>query len=97
MSERHPDPAGEAWRAAWAAGDASPDPQPVPPLPTWAPAIPLRREVLGRYLQDATTGTVHDVEHATETCGLDEIASGVWYHFQTEVPGDAADHECMRA
>lgn len=95
---RHPDLAEAKWRAAWQAGNDDPSPRPLPPLPSWTPAIELRREVLGRYLQEGTlhTGVVHDVEHATEACNLDSIRSGIWYHFQSEVPPEAVDHDCMR-
>lgn len=110
--QRHPDPHGERWHeeasARWAAAsEGGGDPEDVlaryargPALPSWSSAVPLKREVLGRYLEDRDTGVLHDVEHATDACDLDGISHGTWYHFLIDVErhaGDLTDHDCMRA
>ena len=53
------------------------------------------RELLGRYIEDRSTGLVHDVEHATEFCGIDGIVNATFYHFELELPDHLTDHSCM--
>jgi hypothetical protein len=102
------DPAGEAWHAEagkrWAQAlkdkpDAPLDAYDPHPLPTWAPPAHVTREVLGRFLHDRDTGMVHDVEHALESCYLDNIQNGTFIHFASELdgalPADAVDCACM--
>ena len=91
------DPDGEAWHAEaakrWDAAVAmNPDaplaayePHPLPDFAAGAPAH-ITREVLGRFLEDRDTGTLHDVYAATEACGVDGIRNGTWYHFGSECP-----------
>jgi hypothetical protein len=103
---RRPDPAGDEWHAkaggrwaqalALAPGDPFADYE-APPLPSWQAPEHVKREVLGRYLEDRDTGQVHDVEHATPACAIDAIANGTFYHFESELPDTVADHGCMEA
>lgn len=88
------DPDGEAWhRKAQAELERASNPrarkeyQPVP-LPDFAAskAAVVSREVLGRFLEDRDAGIVHDVTSAVESCGIDAIRSGTFYHFASEVP-----------
>lgn len=70
---------GEAANAAWAK-----DPE---PLPKWKDKTPahVTREVLGRFLEDRTTGTIHDVYAAKPECALDGIQEATFWHFLAEV------------
>ena len=112
---RRPDPAGEAWqreaqgrwrRATARARNAGGDFGPIeffeaPPLPSWSAPPHVTRELLGRYLVDRDTGTVHDVAHALEACAIDGIRNGTFVHFESELagalPADVVDCTCMGA
>lgn len=106
---RRPDPDGEAWqaeargrwqRASNRARRVGRDSAPIeffeaPPLPAWTAPPHVTRELLGRYLLDRDTNVVHDVAHALPACEVDAIRNGTFYHFETELPGDAIDCTCM--
>jgi len=103
---RRPDAAGQKWHAKaaeqWekAVATAPDDPLSVfeaPALPGWRAPSHVKRELLGRYLENRDTGQVHDVEHATAECRIDAIANGTFYHFESELPDELDDHECMGA
>lgn len=98
------DPAGEAWqaeaRARWAKAEAANPDEPItaytaPPLPKWSAPAHVKRELYGRYLVDRDTGVVHDVQHALESCQLDGIRHGTFYHFEPELPVELVDCACM--
>lgn len=93
------DPDGEAWhassRARWdAAQDLATvlgtdtldlyEPVPLPDFRTRAPAH-VTRELLGRFLIDRDTLTVHDVYAAEPACGIDGIRNGTFVHFLSEL------------
>ena len=105
---RREDPAGTAWHAEagkrWRrAEELAPDePQRVfdaPALPAWSAPAHVKRELLGRYLVDRDTSVVHDVSAALETCQVDGIRNGTFYHFETELPAgdELVDCACMGA
>lgn len=58
-----------------------------PDLPRWKPTRAVRREVLGRFLEDRALGVVHDVSAAEIECRVDDIRGATFYHFAKEVPG----------
>lgn len=60
------------------------DPPPLPDFRAKAPAH-VTRELLGRFLQQRSTGIVHDVYAAKPECELDRIADATFYHFWSEV------------
>jgi hypothetical protein len=66
----------------------------APPLPEWHAAVPVTRQLLGRFLQDRATGLVHDVQNAKESCALDTITQGTWFHFWSEIVANpTVDHD----
>lgn len=73
----------------------APDLVEAPPLPDFGARRPahVKRELLGRYLFDRDTGTVHDCYAAVGACAIDEIANGTFVHFGGELdaalPADA--------
>jgi hypothetical protein len=80
-----------AWRAEYHRRLVHPDPQEVPPLPTWTASEHVTRELLGRFIENRETGVVHDVRNATPACDVDGIARGTFYHFISEVPASLTD------
>ena len=82
--------------------DATPiefyQPEPLPDFTASAPAH-VTRELLGRFLVDRDTSTVHDCYAATPACGLDGIRNGTFYHFWTELLDNAVEEipcaECL--
>jgi hypothetical protein len=73
----------------------------MPPLPDFGADAPahVQREILGRFLQDRDSRTVHDVYRATPECGVDAIRNGTFFHFWSEVLADtgvADDLPCPR-
>ena len=66
-----------------------------PDFPKWTGSSHVKRELLGRYIEDRSTGLVHDVEHATEFCGIDGIVNATFYHFELELPDHLTDDSCM--
>lgn len=105
--QRRPDPAGQAWhaeaRGRWRRAEELAPEDPVsaftaPALPAWSGPAHVRRELFGRYVVDRETGTVHDVQHALEECGVDAIRNATFYHFESELPAnDLVDCVCMGA
>jgi hypothetical protein len=97
------DAEGEAWhaeaRGRWAASGEDIDRYDAPPLPAWSAPAHVTRELLGRFLFDRDSGTLHDVSAATEGCGIDRIRNGTFVHFASELdgalPADATDCACM--
>lgn len=94
------DPVGEAFQAtidaAWrraerkAAGRSGGRGEPAryyqpPALPTWTAPPFVTRQLLGRFVLDTDTGLLHDVQHATEACGIDGLANTTWIHFAHEL------------
>jgi len=107
------DEVGVAWTeratAKWAGAEALSDmiggapithydPEPLPDFGASAPAH-VTRELLGRFLVDRDTSTVHDCYAATPACGLDGIRHGTFYHFWTELLDNAVEEipcaECL--
>ena len=95
------DPDGQEWyreaRARWSAAELADPETPfmayqAPALPAWPERAPahVTRELLGRFLQDRDSRTVHDVYRATPECGLDAIRNGTFFHFWSEVVRDAS-------
>lgn len=70
---------GTVAEAAWAR-----NPEPLPDFAALRPAH-ITRDVFGRFVQDRTTGIVHDITKATEDCDVDGIVNATFYHFWTEV------------
>lgn len=73
----------------------------MPSLPDFRADAPahVRREILGRFLQDRDTRIVHDVNQATPECAVDAIRNGTFFHFWLEVVADtrvADDLPCPR-
>lgn len=64
----------------------------APALPDWSAQAPahVKRELLGRFLQDRDTRVVHDVYQATPECAIDAIRNGTFFHFWSEVVADAS-------
>ena len=98
MSKIH-DPDGEAWhhdaRQRWAEAELADPEAPLlayqaPALPAWPEKAPahIKRELLGRFLQDRDTRVVHDVYRATPECAIDAIRDGTFFHFWSEVIAD---------
>lgn len=96
------DPQGEAWhaeaRGRWDRAVQEMPEEPLAvyeavPLPDWNASRPVHvsRDLLGRFLQDRDTGTVHDCYAATHECRLDGIRNGTFFHFWAEVQALAAD------
>ena len=99
------DPDGDAWHAAarsrWvgfmdaAEGDArraeaawATDPEPLPDFD--AKRSPhVTRHALGRFVQQRSTGVVHDLYNATDACDVDAIPDPTYFHFWSEVTADA--------
>ena len=96
------DPDGQDWHreasrrwadaedlAAVLGGDALEMFTPVP-LPDFNAKRPVtvHRDLLGRFLLDRATNVLHDA-HAAAGCDLDGVANATFFHFWTEVPGDA--------
>jgi hypothetical protein len=60
-----------------------------------APALPdfragasehvKRPDVYGRFVQERSTGIVHDVYAAKPECRIDDIPDGTYYHFWSEL------------
>ncbi len=102
------DPDDHAWHresvARWSAAEVADPETPLlayrsPALPAWSEKAPghIKRELLGRFLQDRDTRVVHDVYRATPECGVDAIRNGTFFHFWSEVladPGVADDLPC---
>lgn len=70
---------GEAAVDAW-----SREPEPLPDFQELA-APTVTRQVLGRFLEDRATGTVHDAYAANTECDLDGIQAATFWHFWSEV------------
>ena len=64
----------------------------APALPAWSARAPahVTRELLGRFLQDRDSRTVHEVYDATPECLIDSIHSGTFFHFWSEVVADTS-------
>ena len=93
------DPDGEAWhgeaRQRWTEAEVADPVTPftayqAPALPVWSAQAPahVKRELLGRFLQDRDTRVVHDVYRATPECAVDAIRNGTFFHFWSEVVAD---------
>ena len=85
--------AGQRWANAEAADPETPFmAYQAPALPAWSAQAPahVTRELLGRFLQDRNTRTVHDVYRATAECAVDAIRNGTFFHFWSEVVGDSS-------
>lgn len=67
----------------------------APPLPTWSAPAHVKRELLGRFLEDRETGVIHDVQHATVACDVDAIRNGTFYHFLSEIPDGTDCPHCI--
>jgi hypothetical protein len=104
---RREDPAGQAWhaeargrwkRAEELAPEAPFEVYDAPALPAWSAPPHVGRDLFGRYLLDRDSGVVHDVQHALESCAIDAIRNGTFYHFESELPADElVDCACMGA
>ena len=81
----------EAGWKEWAAIEDPDDVYHAPPLPKWTAPKHVKRELLGRFLEDRDAHLIHDAQAATEACNLDGIRNGTWYHFWSEVPDDAGE------
>jgi len=96
------DPEGESWHreasSRWAAAEDLGTVLGVPALDLYDP-VPLpdfgaqrssyvSRDLLGRFLQERSTGIVHDCYAAVEACALDGIQDATFYHFWSEVGKD---------
>lgn len=85
------DPEGEAFQAkldaAWQryGSDLRAYRRHAPSLPAWHAAPCVTRELMGTYLLDRDSGTLHDVRHAIPECGIDGIANATWMHFAAEL------------
>ena len=78
--------------------DATDDPETAaPPLPPFDeekhPSV--RREALGRFVEDRDAGLVHDVYKPIPGCRVDRITKATFYHFGHEVPEDLDRHDCI--
>lgn len=77
-----------------AGGNSTPldfyDPPPLPDFAARAPAH-VTREILGRFVQQRSTGIVHDVYAAKPECGVDTITDATFYHFWSEVVAAAGE------
>ena len=64
----------------------------APALPAWLEKAPahVTRELLGRFLQDRDSRTVHDIYRATPECAVDAIRNGTFFHFWSEVLADSS-------
>jgi hypothetical protein len=75
--------------AAAAGPEAAPieyyEPHPLPDFRAGAPAPGTRPDGYGRFLQERSTGIVHDVYAATPACKIDDIRDGTYYHFWSEL------------
>ena len=98
------DPAGVEWHrkanARWAGfmeaaeGDAqraeaawATDPEPLPDFDAGT-SPHVTRPALGRFMQQRSTGIVHDLYNATEACAVDAIPDPTYFHFWSEVVAD---------
>lgn len=99
------DPDGESWHAEasrrWASAEDLGTALGVPAFEVYDP-VPLpdfgaqrsayvSREVLGRFVQERSTGIVHDVTTATQACNVDGIPDATFYHFWSEVVASLGD------
>ena len=62
----------------------------APPLPDFNEGKPehVTRELMGRFLENRDSGTVHDTQNAQVQCRVDDIKRGTFYHVLTELPDD---------
>ena len=104
--KRRPDPAGQAWHGEagqrWARAEELVPEDPLSvyeplPLPSWTAPGHVKCQLFGRYLAERDTRVVHDVENAVESCAIDAISDGTFYHFESELPDELVDCACMGA